>query len=176
MVWADTGRPWVAPSPNLRSAEAALAYPGVGLLEATNVSEGRGTESPFLRLGAPWLEVAKLELRVPGFELEPARFTPRASPAAPRPRYLDEECAGLRLRVTDPASAQPYRLGVALLAVLSRHRGFAWREDGAPLTRLVGTPRLFESLESGKSVDEIVAADRADHAAWRDRRRAALLY
>ena len=55
MTWADTGRPWPRPSPNLRTAEAALAYPGVALLEATNVSEGRGTDAPFLLLGAPWL-------------------------------------------------------------------------------------------------------------------------
>jgi uncharacterized protein YbbC (DUF1343 family) len=56
MLWEDTGRPWLPPSPNLRSAQAALAYPGVCLLEATNVSEGRGTETPFLLLGAPWLK------------------------------------------------------------------------------------------------------------------------
>lgn len=176
MVWADTGRPWVAPSPNLVSAEAALAYPGAALVEATNVSEGRGTESPFLLLGAPWLDAAGLGTRVPGFELTPARFTPRASPAAPRPKYLDEECAGLRIRVTDPASAEPYRLGIALLAALSRQDGFVWRDEGAALTRLLGTPRVLESLRKRLSVDQIVAADGADHAAWRDRRRAALLY
>jgi uncharacterized protein YbbC (DUF1343 family) len=83
MTWADTGRPWVSPSPNLRSAEAALAYPGVGLLEATNVSEGRGTESPFLYFGAPWLDPRKTAIAAPGFELSPATFTPRALPAAP---------------------------------------------------------------------------------------------
>ena len=60
MPWRDTGRPWIAPSPNLRSAEAALAYPGTCLLEATNVSEGRGTESPFLLIGAPWMEPRRL--------------------------------------------------------------------------------------------------------------------
>lgn len=69
MTWADTGRPWVPPSPNLRSAEAALAYPGTALLEATNVSEGRGTESPFLLLGAPWLQNSGA-VSVPGLRVD----------------------------------------------------------------------------------------------------------
>jgi uncharacterized protein YbbC (DUF1343 family) len=89
MTRDDTGRPWVPPSPNLRSAEVALTYPGTALLEATNLSEGRGTESPFLLFGAPWLDVSSVATSVPGFRLEPARFTPRSSPAAPRPKYED---------------------------------------------------------------------------------------
>ena len=56
MTWQDTGRPWLNPSPNLRSPEAALAYPGTCLVEATNASEGRGTEAPFLLIGAPWVK------------------------------------------------------------------------------------------------------------------------
>ena len=176
MTWADTGRPWVPPSPNLRSVEAALAYPGTALLEATNVSEGRGTESPFLLLGAPWLDVSGVVVSVPGFRLEPVRFTPRSSPAALQPKQEDQECRGLRVLVTDPAKVEPYRLGISLLAVLARQRGFEWRDDGDALTRLVGTPRLIEDLRAGKAVEEILAADAADHAAWRRDRRPALLY
>jgi len=175
MTWADTGRPWVPPSPNLRTAEAALAYPGTALLEATNLSEGRGTESPFLLLGAPWLDVSGLP-DAPGFQFEPARFTPRTSPAAPQPKYEGQECQGLRAHVTDPAKAEPYRLGVILLATFSRQPGFAWRDSGDALTRLVGTPRLIEDLRAGKTVEEILAADAADHAAWRRERQPALLY
>jgi uncharacterized protein YbbC (DUF1343 family)/CubicO group peptidase (beta-lactamase class C family) len=175
MTWVDTGRPWVPPSPNLRSAEAALAYPGTALLEATNLTEGRGTESPFLLLGAPWLDVSGL-VAFPGFQLEPTRFTPRISPAAPQPKYEGQECRGWRVRVTDPARAEPYRLGISLLAFLSRQRGFEWRDDGDALTRLLGTPRPFQALFVGKTVEEILAADPADHAAWRLDRRLALLY
>jgi len=175
MTWADTGRPWIPPSPNLRSAEAALAYPGTALLEATNVSEGRGTESSFLLLGAPWLDVSGLA-NVPGIHLEPARFTPRTSPAAPQPKYEGQECRGLRVRVTDPAQAEPYRLGVSLLAILSRQPGFAWRDGGEALTRLLGSPRPLQDLQAGKTVEQILAADAADHAAWRRDRRPALLY
>lgn len=175
MTWAGTGRPWVSPSPNLRSAEAALAYPGTALLEATNVTEGRGTESPFLLLGAPWLDPSAFTISAPGFQLEPVSFTPRSSPAAPSPKHQGQQCRGLRVRVTDPAAAEPYRLGVTLLAVLSRQPGFEWR-DGDTLTPLLGTPRLLQDLRAGKTVEEILAADAADHAAWRRDRRPALLY
>ncbi|MES1211468.1 MAG: DUF1343 domain-containing protein, partial [Acidobacteriota bacterium] len=163
MTWADTGRPWVPPSPNLRSAEAALAYPGTALLEATNLTEGRGTEAPFLLFGAPWLDASGLEAS-PGYQFEPTRFTPRASPAAPQPKYEGQECTAVRVRVTDPAQVEPYRLGVRLLAVLSRQPGFAWRDGGEALTRLLGTPRLLQDLRAGRTVEEILAADAADHA------------
>ena len=180
MTWADTGRPWLAPSPNLRSADAAMAYPGTALLEATNVSEGRGTPEPFLLLGAPWLDSARLLAalagRTPGFELSLARFTPRASPAAPRPKFLERECSGLKARITDPAGAQPYRLGLTLLEALVGEDHFAWRRGGEALTWLLGTPWVGADLAAGKPVDEILAADRADHAAWRAERRVFLLY
>jgi uncharacterized protein YbbC (DUF1343 family) len=170
MTWPDTLRRWVPPSPNLRSAEAALAYPGTALLEATNISEGRGTESPFLLFGAPWLDPSVVAVAVPGFRLEPARFTPRGS------KYPDQECQGLRVHIADPAAAEPYRFGVTLLATLSRHPGFEWRDDGSALTRLVGNPRLVEDLRVGKTVEEILAADAVDHDAWRRDRRPALIY
>jgi uncharacterized protein YbbC (DUF1343 family)/CubicO group peptidase (beta-lactamase class C family) len=176
MTWADTGRPWVPPSPNLRTAEAALAYPGTALLEATNLSEGRGTEAPFLLLGAPWMEPERIELSVPGFALDPVRFTPQASLAVPQPKHRDRPCAGLRVRIEDGATAQPYRLGLELLAALSRQQGFEWRDRGAALRRLLGTDRVGERLRRREPVADILAADIADHAAWRTARRAALLY
>ncbi len=180
MTWNDTGRPWVAPSPNLRSAEAALAYPGVALLEATNVSEGRGTETPFLRLGAPWLDAEWLRavsaVRLPGFELSATTFTPLASAAATRPKFSGRACTGLRVWPTDSASAEPYRLGLTLLAALAGHAEFEWHRSGAALTWLLGTPRVYRDLRAGVSVDAMVAADRVDHDAWRIARRPALLY
>jgi len=176
MTWADTGLPWVPPSPNLRSADAALAYPGAALLEATNVSEGRGTASPFLVFGAPWLGSPELAISVPGFELEPVVFTPSASAAAPHPKYLDQECHGMAVGVTNPASAQPYRLGVELLATLSRRPDFEWKRDGEALRWLLGTPRLFDDLLRGKTVEQIIEADRADHEKWRRVRASVLLY
>jgi beta-N-acetylhexosaminidase len=176
MTWEDTGRPWVGPSPNLRTAEATLAYPGTALLESTNASEGRGTTDPFLIIGAPWIEPETLEIDVPGYELTPTRFVTEASPAAPYPKFEGEESSGWRVSVVDPSGAEPYRLGVSLLRALMELPDFSWNRDGAGLTWLVGTNRLLEDLQAGRSVDEIVAADADDHAAWRDTRRPALLY
>ncbi|MGH9379543.1 MAG: exo-beta-N-acetylmuramidase NamZ family protein [Thermoanaerobaculia bacterium] len=176
MVWTDTGLPWVPPSPNLRSAEAALAYPGVALLEATNVSEGRGTTAPFLRFGAPWLDPETVSILEPGFAMRPSTFTPRGSEAAPSPKYADEACRGFSVQVTDPLAASPYHFGIALLHRLQLEPGFAWRDAGDALTRLLGTPRVYEQLTSGAAVEAILAADLDDHAAWRDARRPYLLY
>lgn len=180
MTWHDTGRPWVRPSANLLFADAALAYPGVALLEATNVSEGRGTPAPFLLLGAPWLDPAAIERdgspAVPGFELVPARFTPLPGYGAGNPKYRGEECFGLEVRVTDRTAASPYRLGIALLATLSAQPGFEWRRGGEALTWLLGTPRVGRQLREGAAIEAILAADAADHAAWVEDRRPALLY
>jgi uncharacterized protein YbbC (DUF1343 family) len=176
MVWADTGRTWVAPSPNLRSPDAAIAYPGTALVEATSASEGRGTEAPFLLLGAPWADSATLAaLSVPGFALEAAKFTPHAAESAPDPKYKDEECSGVRVKITDARAAKPYTLGVALLATLRKSEKFAWRSEGA-LDRLVGTKKLREALEKGDTVDAIVEADTAAIETFRKERRESLLY
>lgn len=176
MVWTDTGLPWVPPSPNLRTPEAAFTYPGVALLEATNVSEGRGTVAPFLRFGAPWLAPEVSPLPEPGFVLRPTTFTPRSSPAAPAPKYVDETCNGFAVRVTDAHDASAYRLGIALLHRLHREPGFAWRDGGDALTWLLGTPRVYEQLTSGANVEAILSADADDHQAWRGARRPYLLY
>jgi len=178
MRWADTGRPWVPPSPNLRSADAALAYPGTALLEATNVSEGRGTEAPFLLLGAPWIRPEEAISRVveAGFALEAARFTPRSTQAALEPKYRDEECAGVRVTVPRPDAARPYAFGLSLLRALRTHSDFRWLREGAALDTLLGTSRPRTALERGDSVEAIVQADAAAIAAFREARQSALLY
>ncbi|HVS12465.1 MAG TPA: DUF1343 domain-containing protein [Thermoanaerobaculia bacterium] len=182
MTWLDTELPWVPPSPNLRTAEAALAYPGTALLEATTVSEGRGTEAPFLRLGAPWLDAERLaaeleELGIAGsgFAVRPIRFTPRASPAATDPKHLHQECAGLEVTVTDPTPASPYRFGLALLVALRDEQGFAWRGEGW-LARLTGDSGLAAAVEAGLGIDELWQRDAAGREEWRRTRAPFLLY
>jgi uncharacterized protein YbbC (DUF1343 family) len=178
MTWADTGRPWVNPSPNLRSAEAAIAYPGTCLLEATNASEGRGTEAPFLLVGAPWMkaETVAREAATPGFALEPATFTPAASAAAPGPKLRGELCRGLRVRVTDAAAARPWTLGLRLLVALRRHAEFAWVREGAWLDTLSGTKAVRAALERGEGVEAILAAEAPGIETWRRERAVSLLY
>jgi uncharacterized protein YbbC (DUF1343 family) len=179
MTWEDTGRAWVPPSPNLRSAEAALAYPGTCLLEATNVSEGRGTDAPFLLLGAPWMKPEGVlgEVSVQGFALETARFTPRAAAAAPEPKYQDRECPGLRIRVTDRRTVRPYALGLALLVALkSLHPEFRLSREGVGLDTLLGTQRVREALERGDGVERILALDTPAHHRFARERQSSLLY
>ncbi len=189
MRWPDTGRAWVAPSPNLRTAEAALVYPGTCLLEATNVSEGRGTESPFLLLGAPWLRAEELVAHLtalaagtsagrnaPAYSFAAEAFTPTASQAAPSPKYLGQRCRGVRVEVRDVTEVHPYELGLRLLHELYHHQpGFRLREGGA-LDALLATRRVRRALERGDTVEQILAADQEGIAAFRRDRQSALLY
>jgi uncharacterized protein YbbC (DUF1343 family) len=179
MTWADTGLTWVNPSPNLRSPDACLAYPGTCLLEGTTATEGRGTDAPFLKIGAPWLKSAELAkaVRVPGFALEPTTFTPRSSPATPSPKHLDVLCQGLEVRVTDAHRAESYRLGVTLLIEMKRrHPEFAWLRDGSGFDRLVGTRSLRAAIDRGDSADSIVGSDARTIEEFRRSRAASLLY
>ena len=163
MRWADTGRAWTPPSPNLKTPDAALVYPGVALLEATNVSEGRGTPSPFLWFGAPWVAPREFvsQVKAEGLVLTPLALTPGASSAAPRPKYDGVSCAGLGIRVTDAAAVRPYAFGLALLDALRSNRDFRWLDDGRALDRLLGTRRVREALERGAHPAEILASDEA---------------
>ncbi len=178
MTWADTGRAWTPPSPNLRSAEAALAYPAVALLEATNLSEGRGTATPFLLFGAPWLDTAALLARLgsPGYALEPASFTPRADAAAPDPKHRGAECRGVRVRVTEAAAARPWSFGLELLHTLRGTAGFAWLCEGRSLDALLGTDRVRRALHRGDAPQALLLADAPALAAFRRERERFLLY
>jgi uncharacterized protein YbbC (DUF1343 family) len=180
MTWTDTGRPWVVPSPNLRSADAALAYPGTCLLEGTNVTEGRGTDAPFLVIGAPWLKAEELARGAEGFGfgLEAVTFTPEPSPAAPLPKHLGARCQGVRVRVVEPASARPWAFGVGLLVLLKRlhPESFEWIRDGATIDTLVGTRAFRPAVDRGLPADAVLARDAAAVDRWLEARRPFLLY
>jgi uncharacterized protein YbbC (DUF1343 family) len=178
MRWADTGRRWVPPSPNLRTADAALVYPGIALLEATNVSEGRGTGDPFLLFGAPWLRSAELidRVRIEGIRLEMASFVPAASRAAPRPKFEGVGCAGARISIVRAEGLRPYAFGLSLLAALRTTPGFRWLDEGRRLDALLGTPRVREALERGTPVEEILASDGEAITSFRARVKDLLLY
>ena len=176
MRWRDTGREWIPPSPNLRSAEAALAYPGTCLLESTLATEGRGTEAPFLVLGAPWVDAKALaSVRSAGFALAPARFTPRGSAAAPSPKHKDVECAGVRVSVTDASITRPYELGLRCC----RHSGSRRASAGRARAPWIGSWARGASasrFERGDGVEALLDANAADLAAWERERAPYLLY
>ena len=180
MTWADTGRPWVNPSPNLRSADAALAYPGTCLVEGTNLTEGRGTAAPFLLLGAPWLRAEEVARGAGGFGfgLEAVAFTPEPSPAAPSPKHVGTRCRAVAVRVVDRAAARPWAFGVQLLVVLKRlHRErFEWIRDGATIDTLVGTRALRTAIDQGVPAEAVLALDAAAVERWLEARRPFLLY
>jgi uncharacterized protein YbbC (DUF1343 family) len=157
MSFADTGLPWVLPSPNMPVPEGAAVYPGQVLLEGTNVSEGRGTTRPFELFGAPWLEPDAIRARLapyrlPGFVLRDHDFLPTFH------KWQGEVCRGFQLHVTDATRYLPYLTTLALLqAVVAEHRDrFAWKQppyeyvtDRLPIDVLTGDPAVRDAIETG---------------------------
>ena len=171
----DTGLPWVNPSPNIRSLTQALLYSGVGLLEATNISVGRGTEQPFEVIGAPWIEPHGLAstlnaLRLPGVSFEPVVFTP----ALGADRYPNVPCAGVRMIVTNREDIRPVTVGLALATALrTRHRD-QFRPE-AIQNLLVNRSTMWAFLR-GESLDRLVAWTEMDRSSFLNRRASYLIY
>lgn len=117
--WDETGRPFIPPSPNMRTLAAATVYPGTCIFEGSNLSEGRGTPTPFEVIGAPfvdgekWVEVLS-EKNLPGVRFEAIRFTPEAR------RHANQECGGVRIIVTDRNTFQPVRTGMHMLQTVKK--------------------------------------------------------
>ena len=177
MAWEDTGRRWVAPSPSLSSAQAALLYPGIALLEGTTASEGRGTGRAFRKLGAPWARVGPLlaAADVPGVQAVRSSFTPHPTRTGPNPKFNGRRCRGIALAVTG-RGVDTFELGLRMLRALHSQPGFQWLLGGASIDTLVGTGRLRRALDRGASVASIVGSQQAGVAAWRRSRAPALLY
>jgi uncharacterized protein YbbC (DUF1343 family) len=146
--WYDeTGLAWVAPSPNLRSLAGTTLYPGVGLIEDTNVSVGRGTPTPFEVIGAPWMDgpalAAALQRRgIAGVRFASAAFTPTAS------RYAGRRCNGIRIELTDRAALDASRLGIELAVALRKLHPdrFAVRD----MFRLLASREILAAIEAGE--------------------------
>jgi uncharacterized protein YbbC (DUF1343 family) len=179
MRWAETGLPWVPPSPNMPTPDTALVYPGTCLLEGVNVSVGRGTAKPFEWLGAPWIDGGALaaalnDMQVPGVRWRPVAFVPCAPP------YAGELCGGVQPHVTDTAAIDPVVAGVTLLATL--HRMYAeqfmihaaW--NVAHFDRLAGSARLRRMIEADASLADIASSWPGYHQQFRDRVGPHLLY
>ncbi|HEY7698064.1 MAG TPA: DUF1343 domain-containing protein [Vicinamibacteria bacterium] len=165
MIWEDTGLPWRPPSPNLRTSRSALAYPAFGLMEGVEISEGRGTEETFEKIGAPWVdEAAYAEAlnarRLPGVRFLPATFTPQSIPAAPEPRFRGELCRGVALEIADPAAFDPLRTGLAAIETLRSlyPRSFQWVKRGREywIDVLLGSERPRLVLEAGAPLEAIL--------------------
>jgi uncharacterized protein YbbC (DUF1343 family) len=177
-VLDETGLPFIPPSPNLRSIESLLHYPGLCLFEGTNLSVGRGTDAPFEQIGAPWLDTTAVLARIrgarlPGVTFRGVSFTPTRPGDS---KYGDTLVAGIRLEVTDRNTYDPTVSAVYLLAAVraSAAGRFAWLP--AHFDRLAGGPRLRQQLEGGTDPSAIVAGWKEELERFRERRRLYLLY
>jgi uncharacterized protein YbbC (DUF1343 family) len=163
--WADTGRAFIPPSPNMPTPDTALVYPGMCLGEGTNVSEGRGTCRPFEQFGAPWLDGAVLAAdlnarKLPGVTFRPCSFTPTFD------KFKGVSCEGAFIHVTDRARFDSLRTGVAVFEACARlGRGhFQWRadayefvEDVPAFDLLCGTDQVRLGIEQGKALESLTA-------------------
>jgi uncharacterized protein YbbC (DUF1343 family) len=183
-TWEDTGRIWVAPSPNIPTPATARIYPGGCLIEATEFSEGRGTTRPFELVGAPGLDAVALADALNSIELPGARF----SPVFFKPQFQKHsgrECSGVRWFVEDADQLEPFRCGVEILRVLHREAGesFAWRRepyefesDRPAIDLLSGDTQLREAFDGDGDLDAWIASWTADEGEFLERRRPFLLY
>ena len=184
MLWPETGLPWVNTSPNIPGFETALVYPGACFFEATAASEGRGTETPFTLLGAPWADgqalADTLNARgLPGVRFEAAAFTPRPIEGMDTNPKLDGQALeGIRYTVTDAAAFRPVEAGIHVFHAFYHQApdvdGFLTRKPW--LTKLSGTTRLGMMLAQGAGPDAVIAAWHDEVTAFRERSRAYWLY
>jgi len=173
-MWFDeTNLTWINPSPNMRSLTEATLYPGVGLLETTNVSVGRGTDTPFEIVGAPWIQGDTLaeylnQRGVPGVRFVPVRFTPNASV------FKDKECGGVNIIVTDRGTFRPLLAGLEMAVALRKLYPNDWKVDS--YLRLLANADTLERLKRGESAREIMTSWNAGLQEFRKAREAILLY
>ncbi len=173
-LWYDeTGLEWINPSPNMRSLTGAALYPGVGLLEPTNVSVGRGTDTPFELVGAPWIDGRRLSAylsarRIPGVRFTPVHFTPTASVHQGTP------CGGIRIDVVDREALRSLTLGIELIGALRALFPGDW--DRAKLGALLANAATLVRIEAGEPPDQIVASWKSELAAFERERARHLLY
>jgi molybdopterin-guanine dinucleotide biosynthesis protein MobB len=175
---------WVLPSPNMPARQTALVYPGMCLLEGTNLSEARGTTRPFEIVGAPWLDAGTAADRANGLGLPGVVFRPHVF----RPtfhKFAGQDCGGVQLHVTDEGTFRPFETGLCLVKLLrdldpSRFRWrtetYEFRSDVPAVDLLAGTARYRELVDAGESLDAWIATFPADVARFAPFRERSLLY
>ena len=169
----QTNLRWTNPSPNMRSLTQAILYPGIGMLETTNVSVGRGTDTPFEVFGAPWIDERALsralnETGLASVRFIPIRYTPSAS------KYKGESCGGVNIVITNRQTIKPVRIGIAIACCLRKMYPKKWETQS--LNRLLSNKRTHEAIIGGKRWSEIELDWQADLEKFKQRRAKYLLY
>jgi uncharacterized protein YbbC (DUF1343 family) len=175
LEFAQTGLPWVMPSPNMPTLDTARVYPGQVLLEGTNLSEGRGTTRPFEFFGAPWIRGRELTdalnaLHLPGVVFREAWFTPSFS------KHRGELCGGSQIHVTDAARFRSVTTTLRLLETVRRLYPSQLTFQGPTFDRLMGTAKVRPLLESGADLAPAMARIESDLKAFEALRQPHLLY
>ena len=178
----DCNLKWVNPSPNMPSLNTAIIYPGMCLIEGVNVSEGRGTYSPFLQIGAPYINSKELlnalnKFDHPGISLEEITFTPESiTNMSVKPKYLNEKCNGIKITITDKNEIQSLKFGIQVLYSINKlyPEEFKYRRNW--LDKLFGDTYLKEMIESGNTPDEIYSVWKDDVEKFKQLRNKYLLY
>ena len=173
MSFEETGYPWVLPSPNMPTIDAAIVYPGTCIFEGSNVSEGRGTTRPFELIGAPFVDAARLarvlnEAGLKGVRFREAWFTPTFDD------FAGQLCGGVQLHVTDADAFDPIRTGLTMLKTLCALYPEQVKVT-AMASRLMGVPNLHEKIRT-QSVDALIAAWQDDLKRFDALRQPYLLY
>lgn len=173
-MWFDqTAQQWINPSPNMRSLNEATLYPGIGLLETTNLSVGRGTDTPFEKIGAPWIDPTNLSTYlnarvIPGVRFVPIRFTPSASV------YKAEECGGIQIIITDRDQLKAVKLGLEIAGALRELYQTEWKIDS--YLRLLANQEALDLLKGGEKIDKIMPTFDPQIEEFKKRRAKILLY
>ncbi|MDZ7263306.1 MAG: DUF1343 domain-containing protein [candidate division KSB1 bacterium] len=181
--YPELGWRWIKPSPNMTSPTTALLYPGIGLLEACNVAEGRGTLRPFENIGAPWLDhnaLAELlrQENIPGIKFDTTSFVPIDLPGmAMNPKYEGQRCHGLAFSITDPHRFPAVSFGLHLICAIKKLHPdkFAWKSPRSPLL-MFGDDETPQAIDKGKSAREILQSWQAKLEAFKQLREKYLLY
>ncbi len=177
--WFDeTGMPWINPSPNIRSLEAALSYSGLVLLEATNLTVGRGTDRPFSYVGAPWLHATALLRAVsnydmPGVTLDTVAFVPTGEGWVP---FRGENVHAVRLRITDRNAYQPVWLSLVLMTEIKRLHPSEFKVTNDGMTQMLGSRWAREAFDRGDDPRAIWKRWNEQLVAWNAMRAQYALY
>lgn len=178
----DTKLPFVKPSPNMPTLETAMVYPGMCLLEGTNVSEGRGTYTPFLIVGAPYIDTTELiqELNVLGHEglvINGAEFIPESIEGmSPYPKHQGETCYGISLRVADYDTFKPLEFGIKFISTLHKlyPNDFGFRV--AWFDKLIGNHTIQQKISNDVDPNQIIKSWETELEAFKQIRKKYLLY
>ena len=170
MYFEETGLKWVPPSPNIADVNTSIIYSGMCLIEGTNLSEGRGTDFPFLQFGAPWLDSETLlnnmnDMNLPGVEFLKVNFIPRFIPSkATYPKFINQECKGLKILIDDRSKINPILITIKILNEVKKIHPNEFKFLSSNfIDKLYGSDLLKNNINTGLNIDELIGNWKYDY-------------